>query len=62
MFVFGTIIAEHIFLLWLIKKVQDSLKYSTACCRDVRASMGMWDYPTKVEAKRKRLNRPDSKF
>lgn len=59
MFVFGAIIAAHIFLLWLIKKVQE---YSTACCRDVRASLGMWDYPSKVEEKRNRLNRPNSKF
>lgn len=62
MSVFITIIAEHIFLLWFVKKAQDSLKYKTACCRDVRASMGMWDYLSKVEEKRRYLNRPGSKF
>ena len=62
MLVFAFIILSHVFLLWLIKKTQSSLKYSTACCGDVRASMGMWDYPSKVEGKRMYLNRPDSKF
>ena len=62
MSVINFIILSHMFLFWFIKKTLDGLKYSTACCRDVRASMGMWDYPSKVEEKRKRLNCPDSKF
>lgn len=62
MFVFGLIIFTHVFLLWLIKKVQDSLKYSTACCNDIRASLGMWSYPSQIEVKRKRLNNPNCKF
>lgn len=62
MLVIMLVILSHVFLLWLIKKVKNSLKYSTACCRDVRASMGMWDYPSKVEEKRRILNRSYSVF
>ena len=62
MLVFAFIILSHVFLLWFIKKTQNGLKYSTACCRDVRASMGMWVYPSQVEYARQRINRPDSKF
>ena len=62
MFVFSVIIFTHIFLLWLIKRVQNGLKYSTACCNDVRASLGMWSYPSQIEAKRQYFNRPDCRF
>ena len=55
-------LSSQVFLLWLIKKAQERCKYTTACCHDVRASMGMFAYRTEVEAKRNHLNRLDSKF
>ena len=55
-------LASQVFLLCLIKKAQERCKYTTACCHDVRASMGMFAYRTEVEAKRNSLNRPDAKF
>ena len=62
MFVFTVIILTHVFLLWFIHRVQQHLKYSTACCKDVRASLGMWAYPSNVDAKRAYLNNPNCKF
>ena len=55
-------ILSQISLIYAIKKAQNRLKYSTASCRDVRASLGMFEYRTNVEAKRHSLNDPNSKF
>lgn len=55
-------LSSQVFLLWLIKKAQERCKYTTACCHDVRASMGMFAYRTEVEAAREWLSRPESKF
>lgn len=55
-------ILSQISLFHLIRKAQDNLKYSTIFCRDVRASLGMFEYRTNVEAKRHSLNAPNSKF
>lgn len=52
-----------LFLLQLAKKVEkDNCTYETAFCRDVRAELGMFAYPSEVDAKREKLNRKNSKF
>ena len=55
-------ILSQIFLRWKIKKAQDRCKYTTACCHDARASMGMFAYKTDVEVTREWLNSPNCKF
>lgn len=55
-------ILSQIFLRLEIKKAQDRCKYTTACCCDARASMGMFAYKTDVEATREWLNSPNCKF
>ncbi len=51
------------FLIWLAKKVEKkNCGYETVFCRDVRAQLGMFDYPSQVEEKRVQLNRKESKF
>ena len=52
-----------IFLIQLAKKVEkQNSTYETAFCRDVRANLGMFAYPSELEAKRENLNRKNSKF
>lgn len=51
------------FLIWLAKKAEAQCSsYEICFCRDVRAILGMFAYPSQVEAKRKRLNNKKSKF
>lgn len=53
----------NIFFLWLYKKVEKQhCSYATAFCRDVRAELGMFAYPSEVEAKREKLNNKKFKF
>lgn len=52
-----------LFLIQLAKKVEkQNSTYETCFCRDVRANLGMFAYPSQVESKREKLNRKDSKF
>ncbi len=52
-----------LFLLQLAKKVEKkNCTYETVFCRDVRAELGMFAYPSQVEEKREQLNRKESKF
>ena len=53
----------HIGLLVFAKWAEKNIGvYDTRFCRDTRASLGLFAYRSKVEEKRKRLNRPDSRF
>lgn len=50
-------------LLVYTKWVEKHLfKYDAMFCRDVRVSIGMFEYASDIEDARKKLNRPNSKF
>lgn len=47
----------------LCKKFEKNCKtYDTNFCRDVRANLGMFAYPSDIEAAREKLNSKKSKF
>ena len=50
------------FILSANRVEKQNCMYETAFCRDVRAKLEMFVYPSQVEAKRKRLNNKKSKF
>ena len=59
-FVFSVI---NMFFLWLYKKVEKQhCSYETVFCRDIRAELGMFAYPSELEEKREKLNSKSSKF
>lgn len=56
-------VSVNVFFLWMIRKTENQYSpYETAFCRDVRAGLGMFAYPSKVEVKRENLNRKNAKF
>ena len=63
---FGLILAFVVNSLRVSKAAKEAEKemcsYETAFCRDVRASLGMFAYPSKLEETRQKLNRANSKF
>ena len=53
----------NIGLIYIAKEAEKEMcSYETAFCRDVRASLGMFAYPSKLEETRQKLNRANSKF
>lgn len=53
----------NIGLIYIAKEAEKEMcSYETAFCRDVRASLGMFAYLSKLEETRQKLNRANSKF
>lgn len=53
----------NIGLIYIAKEAEKEMSsYEIAFCRDVRASLGMFAYPSKLEKTRQKLNRANSKF
>ena len=60
--VFVVAMIKAFFILSSIKAEDHNSTYETAFCRDVRAELGMFAYPSDVEKKRQKLNNKKSKF
>ena len=57
------VILINLVFLSFINRVEKHLnRYETMFCRDVRAELGMFAYPSEIEKRREKLNRKKSKF